>query len=441
MSDLSGIPYFPLELDKAGKVIDVAQVDAFSSQVAGATSTDLIVISHGWNNDIAEAEVLYRDLFANVAAALGDIGAGKDLAVLGVLWPSKKFAEATLIPGHGAAAASFSQAGPDETQLARRLDDLAGTLDRPDPMRAEAAKMCIGKLEDSPKARREFVDQIKLMLPRSSSDPHDDASDRFLAKDGDALLTALQTPVSAAPLRSWHQGAASTSIADSGAAAGLGDVLIGMRAAAWRLLNYATFYQMKERAGVVGSSLNAVLDELRQRSPRLRLHLVGHSFGARVVAATTDGTAPLSPSSLTLLQGAFSHNGFARLFNGSNDGFFRRVIAEAKVNGPVLVTHTANDEAIGSAYPLASRISGDNRLALGDENDPFGGLGRNGAIKLAPTEAIKGTLLDAGGRYAFQPGRVHNLLADDFIKSHSDVTGREVANALAQAVCMRVSGL
>jgi hypothetical protein len=58
------------------------------------------------------------------------------------------------------------------------------------------------------------------------------------------------------------------------------------------------------------------------------------------------------------------------------------VISQSKVNGPIVVTHTANDRAVGIAYPLASRISADNRSALGDENDVTGGIGRNGAVKM-----------------------------------------------------------
>jgi len=49
------------------------------------------------------------------------------------------------------------------------------------------------------------------------------------------------------------------------------------------------------------------------------------------------------------------------------------------VAGPILITHTANDKAVGIAYALASRISGQTGAALGDATDVFGGIGRNGA--------------------------------------------------------------
>ena len=60
---------------------------------------------------------------------------------------------------------------------------------------------------------------------------------------------------------------------------------------------------------------------------------------------------------LTLLQAAFSHNGFGAKFDGTRDGGFRVVVTEHKIRGPILVTHSKHDRAVGVAYPLASRVS------------------------------------------------------------------------------------
>jgi hypothetical protein len=135
---------------------------------------------------------------------------------------------------------------------------------------------------------------------------------------------------------------------------------------------------------------------------------------------------------MTLLQAAFSHNGFAQHFDGRRDGAFRDVVAKATVSGPIVITHTANDVNVGKMYPLASLVVGDDAAALGDENDRFGGIGRNGAVKTP--EAVKGTLLPLTGAYALMPGRLHNLESTSFIANHSDVTGREVAKAILAAV-------
>ena len=214
-----------------------------------------------------------------------------------------------------------------------------------------------------------------------------------------------------------------------GGAAGLATFLAGFKAAAMNVLNYTTYFEMKARAGTVGK--NGVAKLIDKLAPQVeRIHLIGHSFGGRVVTATAANSSTDKIKSMSLLQTAFSHNGFSKSMNG----FFRGVVDQKRVNGPILVTHTKNDKAVGVAYPLASRINGDVAAAFGDENDKFGGLGRNGAQKMENDEVIKGNLLDAGGNYSFQAGKFFNLEGSDFIKGHGDVTGKEVAHAVRKAI-------
>jgi hypothetical protein len=225
-----------------------------------------------------------------------------------------------------------------------------------------------------------------------------------------------------------------------GGAAGLGQIFSGMKSAARNLLNYTTYYQMKERAGTVGSvGVNAMLRALRAKVPTLKLHLIGHSFGGRLVTAAADGAAgesPLGPNSLTLLQAAFSHNGFAQRFDQIHNGFFRQVVTQNKVSGPIVITCTQNDAAVGLLYPLASLIAGQNASKLGDANDPYGGIGRNGA-QHTPEVSQEATSLQAvGNAYPFQAGKLYNLNADACISGHSDVCKDEVAYAVLAAVAV-----
>jgi len=115
-------------------------------------------------------------------------------------------------------------------------------------------------------------------------------------------------------------------------------------------------------------------------------------------------------------------------------GFFRSVVEQKRVKGPILVTHTKNDKAVGVAYPLASRVNGDTTAAFGDENDKFGGLGRHGAQKMESGEVVKGDLLAATGNYSFQVGKFFNLEGTAFIKGHGDVTGKEITHAVRKAI-------
>jgi hypothetical protein len=292
-------------------------------------------------------------------------------------------------------------------------------------------------LPSDPKAREKFADLIRSALPKSAAEV-DDGSKAFFDRKGGDLMDRLSKPVTLPAARTTRGGAASIGRVTGGAAGGIGDAFSGVLSGARNLLNYSTYYLMKERAGTVGrGGLNSVLRDLKKARPDLHIHLVGHSFGGRLVTAAADGPAgkpSISIDAMALLQAAFSHNGFAVKFDGTRNGGFRAVVSAHKVRGPILITHSKNDKAVGVAYPLASRIAGQDASALGDANDRFGGMGTNGAQHTP--ESVEGTLKAVGGAYTFQDGKVYNLDADAIIADHSDICHDEVAFALLEAVAV-----
>ena len=439
MGTIAGLPFFPLEITKDGKLFSAEQKSAIRnaiSQTDASKLTDVFVISHGWNNDMADARNLYDGLFNSISALIPKHAslANRKFAIVGVFWPSKKFADSELIPSGGAAGIGDGGADLSSSVVKQKLESLKGTFDVPDAAALDRAKALIDGIENSPAQQKEFVDIIRALVPKTSSDAADGASDKFLSHPAGEVLKTLSVPPMSAPPPSGGGGGALGLDDPAGGAASLGDFFSGVKAAASRLLNLATYFQMKERAGVIGKALNEMLASMRQLRPDLRIHLIGHSFGARVVTAAVDGPVAVRPASLALLQGAFSHNGFTEKFDGRADGFFRKVISQSKVDGPIFATHTVNDKAVGIAYALASRFSNDQATDFGDENDVFGGLGRNGAVKMKPGEFVKGTLLAETAAYQFAAKKVHNLRADAFISGHSDVEGPQVANAILYAI-------
>jgi hypothetical protein len=113
------------------------------------------------------------------------------------------------------------------------------------------------------------------------------------------------------------------------------------------------------------------------------------------------------------------------------------VLQDPRISGPIIITHTKRDRAVGIAYPLASRIASDNASGLGDRKDPYGGMGRNGALHTPEVDASVSELGDDRQSYTFTPGAVYNLKADRRIADHGDVRNPAVANVVLHAVTTR----
>lgn len=434
---------FSLQLDQAGAPVDPSELTALTQHVGANAITDVLVISHGWNNDLDDARDLYGRLRDRLAAQFASF-TGTDarrFALGAVFWPSKKFADQDLIPGGAASANDDVLDKVLETQIAT-LRDLVDN-------RASAAdfdrlRSLIAQLDDGNEgAQVEFAELALAHLPHTSEDEGDASAQANMTPrvGGRTLLSRLGVPV-VAPPQTGRGGAvmiddAAPSAASQGGAAGIGDFFFGVKAGALNLLNSVTYYKMKERAGTVGrTGVHNVLRTLSALPNAPRLHLAGHSFGARVVSAAAlgpDGEPAVPVHSISLLQAAFSHYAFSDNYDGSGKpGFFRRVVSESRVTGPMIVTHTRNDKAVGVGYAVASRLVRQVAAALGDEHDTYGGLGSNGAQ--ATPERVPGDMHAPGQPYQFSSNHVYNLKADPYVSGHSDIANDAVAYAILSAV-------
>ena len=129
------------------------------------------------------------------------------------------------------------------------------------------------------------------------------------------------------------------------------------------------FWVMKRRAGQVGERLGREhLGPLFAAHPAPRLHLIGHSFGAKLVTSAVLGG--LAPQSLTLLLAAFSAFAFAaEVPEVERPGVYRPLLAERRVQGPIVVLHSAQDRALGSLYPA---VTGWGQIERGAPRRPRG---------------------------------------------------------------------
>ena len=440
MTPIPGFTYFPLQFDKKGRMTKSAEAAALVSHLDSEGVTDLLVLSHGWNNDMQEADELYANLLRNMRTHVDSAtvagAAGRKFAVVGVLWPSKKFADEELIPSGAAGVVNTVAADT----LREQIEQLRGGFDAPNADETlDEMKKLLPKLEDSHAARREFV-ELACSLVQTDARDEEDQSNEFFGMQPLQVFERLEQPasfVAEQPLPMESEGGAAGFEPSEGGAAGFKDFFSGVFSGARNVLNYTTYYQMKARAGVVGAEgLNPFLRRIRSGHPQLRIHLVGHSFGGRLVSAAAAGPdeqSTLQASSISLLQAAFSHHGFAKNWDGKGtNGFFRRVIDKRAISGPFVITFSKHDRAVGLAYPIASLLAGQDSAGLGDKESRFGGIGRNGAQRTA--EAIEMEMLAAGAPYSFTSGKLHNLNSDRTISNHGDVSNSTVAYAVLSAI-------
>jgi pimeloyl-ACP methyl ester carboxylesterase len=193
---------------------------------------------------------------------------------------------------------------------------------------------------------------------------------------------------------------------------------------------------MKNRGGVVGAAgVAQAVRDLKTAVPGIKIHLVGHSLGGRLMAGCAKSLAQTGSyvNSLSLLEAAFSHYGFSSNNGKGQTGFFRDVIDKKVVTGPLIATYSAQDTVVGTVYAVASRLASDSVQEIGDANDPYGGIGRNGAQMTA--EAVTSVIHAVGTPYRFQIPQINCLNGSGgFIKDHGDVTNAFVTYAFASAV-------
>ena len=229
-----------------------------------------------------------------------------------------------------------------------------------------------------------------------------------------------------------------------GGGVGIGDPFKKLWAGAKDALRLATYWQMKERAGTVGhKGLGAVLTKVTESAKTIRIHLLGHSFGARLVSFALQGlpdtlSGEKSPvKSLFLLQGAFSHWAFADKLPHDNtrSGALRGMAS--RVDGPLLTTHSLKDLAVGRSYPAASFANRDDAAAAGDDVSRWGAMGHDGAQAV---QAAAERLSAPGKKYSFRKGEWLNLDGNTVIihggrpsGAHSDIVHPHTAWAALAA--------
>ncbi|SIT75581.1 hypothetical protein [Pontibaca methylaminivorans] len=413
MSELGKTPFVWLTFDESGHLTGgIEPLRAIHALMEQEGARDLLILSHGWKNEHSHALRLYRSLWRH---CLPHLPASRPFVVAGVSWPAVKYptdfdgAALEAVLDTGALAAAGGGGAPQDLDERRFEQAIRAALPGNANLRlrrlARAAARDPGRVSGTALVQEMF--ERMAAIAEEAGQPDD--------PEITGECAAIRRAAEADPMQLWHAsaqplaGPAGRADGNGGALGrgGGGTFLAGPRATIARLLNQFTYFPMKIRAGNIGQMLAQYLDPqpfLRDK----RLHLAGHSFGGRLVTACASRLQHLRPQSLTLLQAAFSHNGLAAS-SPAGAGAFANVIAEQRIKGPIAITHTHNDRACTLYYALASRLSGDRTLAVGDAGDPYGAMGANGAQHVAAQRHAGFPGAGGGGPVS---GRVNNYLAD-----------------------------
>ncbi|MFF2304698.1 serine-threonine protein kinase [Streptomyces sp. NPDC058128] len=419
-------PYREITFDKEGD--GPAGQPAALAALARQGLTDLVVFAHGWNSSPAGATRLCSDFFGPFPGLLAP---GVEAGYAGVIWPSMMFTGEP-VPDYRALVTVL----PEKEPVLDRLTELLATAPADEAAFAEFGALL-----------RELADVAVDGDGRAGAAGPREPVPAFLVADPlevCALFTeALEADAGAAGGLGQDEGFGVVERSGpnggfgpaEGFRAGLGRYWKGAR----EVLRQATYYVMKKRAGRVGESgLGPLLGEVARAAPRVRVHLVGHSMGARLVAYALRGLPPGARpvASVTLLQGAFSHYAFATRLphDPGRAGALRDL--QNRVRGPVVACYSRHDTALGVFYPLASRLAGDSasltRAAglLGSDDPRWAAIGHDGV------QAVPGTVvrpLAAVLRDGVPASGCVSVDTADVVRSHSDICRAELARVVVSA--------
>lgn len=348
---MSVTPYWELTFDADGDV-DTALRDRLLTGVKRRGVRDLIVFSHGWNSDRSGATRLYSRFFAPIPA----LAPAARIGYVGVVWPSMRFSDEP-VPDfpHSAAAAGIRRPGLDGDTRHALLETFPG--------RATVVDRIARLLEQRPPEEaelEEFGRLVRLLVD--------------VVPPGPQAPFAADTLAEGVPQDEPEMFRCSAAVACEGFARALAGLESAPGAGefalpnpwdgAHELLRQATYYAMKRRAGTVGErGLGPLVGRVAAVAPAVRVHLVGHSFGGRLVSFALRGLPEgvRTVKSVTLLQGAFSHYAFAaRLPHDTRAGGVLQG-QQNRIDGPLVCCYSSFDAALGTMYPLASRMAGDAR--------------------------------------------------------------------------------
>jgi pimeloyl-ACP methyl ester carboxylesterase len=415
--ELNGMsaPFYIIPFDKDGVCTGPLTARNLVETVTDQRPTDVFLFSHGWNNDWQAATSRYDEFITGFARMRAEHPLDREFrpALVGVIWPSTALVmpwergpqilgvdrDDDAVAEERAEIAEVAAIVPEEErarfyELAQRPADLT------DQEAAEFAGLVVGAFGGDDELGLVEAD-AESVLEVWQSLPGRPASDGTLPDLSDIGLP----------------GATPAERPDA-AAAGLLQALDPRG-----LVRLATVLLMKDRAGRVGGRGVADLLEDLLSAGDAHVHLVGHSYGAKVVlSALVAKPHSRQVESVLLLQPAVSNLCFASDADGAGRAGGYRPALE-RTRQPVMTTYSKHDFPLTKVFHWAVRRPSDlgEAVIAGAPNRyaALGGFGPGGIE--GEVSKVLATLPPQN--YAMpEPGkRVIAVEASNVIKGHGEV--------------------
>jgi hypothetical protein len=429
----ASIPFYVIPFDEEGICSGPVTRAHLISELSARAPTDVFLFSHGWNNTWPAAIARYDSFITGFARTRGDhpLPGAQDFdpILIGVFWPSAVLVtEEEEGPVIAAGGADDAAVPADLAELAT----VARAVSRGDRER-------FYELAQLPELSGDEAQELAAILtPVWSDGPADDE----LGPVTEAVSAHELVDVWEEIDRSQDRGSPDSgsapidfgfgdepSGADPPVAAdpGVAGVFDGLRRLSPRnLVRTTTVRMMKDRAGRVGG--HGVHDLLRDSlsATDARVHLIGHSYGGKVVlSALCSGDLPRPVDSVLLLQPAVSHLCFAADVPGLDQpGGYRDALSPTRVRRPVRTTFSSHDAPLTRFFHLALRRRTDlGEIAIAGEPPgryaALGGFGPGGLSDEGTVEPAQ----DPGEPYAHgDRARVIGVESSRVISGHGDIS-------------------
>lgn len=398
IGDGAAADLYLLRYDNAGRLRS-PRTETQLKESLGAAS-DVFLFSHGWNNVFATAAERYRGFIEGYIQQRQQyslpVPAGYRPLMIGLTWPSTDF----VLPWEAGPkiAAAGDPEGPEGAQAEQMLSFVTESLE-PDGD-ATLTELVDGRTAlDAGEARKAAEIVLTALWP--DADPEDGAPvpsvDEVLAS-----WSAMNGVDALIPPDPDNFGTVGGDAISQGPAVAAGSLLDPRD-----LLRMATVWKMKARAGQVGACGAGPLVMHILGHSAARLHLVGHSFGARLLLSALASQQPARPAqSMLLLQAAVNRWCFASNVAGTGRiGGYVPVLN--RVERPILTTFSAHDRALTKVFPLAMRGGhlGEPDVAAFSKPELYGALGGLGPAGLGDLGATEPAAIPGQEDYDLSSGR------------------------------------